>query len=149
MHKLFSEAKAISAELMKQGTNEAEYCRVQLRLEQTLMRLSQRYVADEVAVQGKLCRRIVRSVKELFVFVTHPDVPAHNNAAERSLRHLVISRKVSGGTRSETGSQTKMIRATLLGTWRATGLNPFIECRSLFTSPLLNTYEWVHKVVYP
>ena len=38
--------------------------------------------------------------RELFVFVAHPEVPPDNNAAERSLRHLVVSRKISGGTRS-------------------------------------------------
>ena len=62
------------------------------------------FLADPSAVQGKLCRRIERHIierhiKELFVFVAEPDVPADNNAAERSRRHLVISRKVSGGTR--------------------------------------------------
>ncbi len=36
-------------------------------------------------------------IKELFVFVAEPQVPPDNNAAERSLRHLVVSRKISGG----------------------------------------------------
>ena len=36
-------------------------------------------------------------MKELFVFVAEPDVPSDNNPAERSLRHVVISRKISGG----------------------------------------------------
>lgn len=39
-----------------------------------------------------LCHRIVRHLEGLFVFVTEPGVHATNNAAERSLRHLVISR---------------------------------------------------------
>ena len=52
-----------------------------------------------------LCRRIERHIKELFVFVSHPETPPDNNAAERSLRHLVISRKISGGTRSAAGSK--------------------------------------------
>ncbi|MCL4465209.1 MAG: transposase [Chloroflexi bacterium] len=80
--------------------------RAQLRLEQTLVRLCRRYTVDEGAVQGKLCRRIAKFIKELFVFVARPEVPADNNAAERGLRHLVTSRKISGGTRSEKGSQT-------------------------------------------
>ena len=41
-----------------------------------------------------------KHVKELFVFMAEPEVPPDNNAAERSLRPLVISRKISGGTRS-------------------------------------------------
>ena len=82
-------------------------------------------------------------MKELFVFVAHPEVPPENNAAERSLRHLVTSRKISGGTCSEQGTNSKpvlslvegMILSSLFGTWRARGLNPFLECRQLLTSP--------------
>ena len=77
-----------------------------------------------LALQGRLCRRIERHIKELFVFVAEPDVPSDNNPAERSLRHLVISRKISGGTRSERGTERKMTLASIFGTWRAQGLNP-------------------------
>ena len=96
-------------------------------------------MADPLAVQAKLCRRIERFIKELFkelfVFVAELDVPADNNPAERSLRHLVISRKVSGGTRSERGTESKTTLASLFGTWRAQGLNPLAACRQLLTSP--------------
>ena len=60
-----------------------------------------------------------KHIKELFVFVAQPEVPPDNNAAERSRRHLVVSRKVSGGTRSEQGTDTKMTLASIFGTWRA------------------------------
>ena len=50
-------------------------------------------------------------------------IPAER--AERTLRHLVISRKISGGTRSEAGSGSKMTLASLLGTWRARGLQVY------------------------
>ena len=101
--------------------------------------------AAPLAVQAKLCRRIERHIKslprtgygELFVFVAEPDVPADNNPAERSLRHLVISRKVSGGTRSEQGTERKMTLASIFGAWRAQGLNPLAACRQLLVSPLL------------
>ena len=85
--------------------------------------------------QGKLCRRIERFIKELFVFVAEPDVPSENNAAERSLRHLVTTRKISGGTRSNQGTDTKMALASLFGAWRARGLDPLAACRQLLTSP--------------
>ena len=87
------------------------------------------------AVQAKLCRRMERFIKELFVFVSDPAVPSDNNAAERSLRHLVTSRKISGGTRSGQGTDSKMTLASLFGTWRARGLNPLLECRRLLASP--------------
>ena len=84
-----------------------------------------------------LCRRILNHLPELFVFVTDPRVPSDNNAAERSLRHLVTCRKISGGTRSAEGTTTKMTLASLFGTWRVQGLNPFLECHRLLASPQL------------
>ena len=67
--------------------------------------------------------------------MAEPDVPSDNNPAERSLRHVVISRKISGGTRSERGTERKMTLASIFGTWRARGLNPLAACRQLLTSP--------------
>ena len=109
----------------------------QLALERQLLALGQPFRHDPSATQAKLCRRIERHIKELFVFVAEPAVPSNNNAAERSLRHLVISRKVSGGTRSERGTESKMAQASTFGTWRARGLNPLAACRHLLVSPLL------------
>lgn len=62
-------------------------------------------------------------------------MPPTNNAAERSLRHLVVSRKISGGTRSAQGTQTKLTLASLFTTWRLRGLDPFLACREMLTSP--------------
>ncbi len=67
--------------------------------------------------------------------MAEPQAPPDNNAAERSLRHLVVSRKVSGGTRSHQGTDTKMTLASIFGTWRAQGLNPLTACQQLLTSP--------------
>jgi transposase len=90
---------------------------------------------DTRTPQTTLCARILRHLESLFVFVTEPTVPATNNAAERSLRHLVISRKISGGTRSVSGTRTKMTLASLLGTWRLQRINPYLACRDLLASP--------------
>jgi transposase len=89
------------------------------------------YVGVTEAPQRGLCERISRHLAELFVFVEDPAVPPTNNAAERSLRHLVTARKISGGTRSPAGTATKMTLATLFGTWRLHGLDPLAECRAL------------------
>ncbi len=129
VHRLYEEAKAFSHP-------QAQRRRVaQLALERKLLAICRPFLADPLAVQGKLYRRIERHIKELFVFVAEPDVPADNNAAERSLRHLVISRKVSGGTRSEQGTESTMTLASIFGAWRAQGLNPLAACRQLLTSP--------------
>src|SRR2546421_12062119 len=85
-----------------------------------------------------LCERVERFLPELFVFVARPEVPAHNNLAERSVRPLVIARKISGGSRSPKGSDTRMDLFSLFGTWAAQGLNPFFQCLAeLSRSPSL------------
>jgi transposase len=75
--------------------------------EQQLWALCQPYVCS-TAPQHTLCERVERFLPELFVFVAVPGVPAHNNLAERSMRPLVIARKISGGSRSPKGSATRM-----------------------------------------
>ncbi len=87
------------------------------------------------AAQTGLCARMLRYLESLFVFVTEPAVPATNNAAERSLRPLVVSRKISGGTRSACGTATTMTLASVFGTWRVQGRNPFDACLGLLASP--------------
>lgn len=102
--------------------------------EQALWALCQPYVGTTTP-QRTLCERVERFLPELFVFVAVPGVPAHNNLAERSVRPLVIARKISGGTRSPKGSSTRMGLATLFGTWMAQHLNPFQQCLAFLSSP--------------
>ena len=101
--------------------------------EQRLWALCQPFV-DASVPQQTLCKRVRRFLPELFVFVAVPGVPAHNNLAERSVRPLVIARKISGGSRSPKGSATRMGLASLFGTWIAQGLNPFHQCLALLSS---------------
>jgi transposase len=90
---------------------------------------------EAVVPQRVLSIRMAKHLHELFVFVREPGVPPDNNIAERALRHVVTSRKISGGTRSAVGSETKMALASLFGTWRLRGINPFHACRALLVSP--------------
>ena len=114
-----------------------EHMRQQLRQQvmTELGALCQPYQHDATAPQARVCRRIAKYLHALFVFVLEPGVPADNNAAERSLRHAVISRKISGGTRSADGTATKVALASLFGTWRLRGDNPYLACRQLLSSP--------------
>ena len=102
-----------------------------------LLTICDPFTDDPTTVQARLCRRMRRHSDELFVFVAQPEVPPDNNAAERSLRPLVTSRKVSGGTRSDRGTVTKLTNASLFGTWALRGLNPLDQCRQLLTAPQL------------
>jgi hypothetical protein len=77
---------------------------------------------------------VERFLPKLFVFVAVPGVPAHNNLAERSMRPLVVARKISGGSCSPKGSATRMGLASLFGTWIAQHLNPFHQCLAWLSS---------------
>jgi hypothetical protein len=106
----------------------------QRRFEQRLTRLCRRYADDPAAAQGTLCRTILRHLPERFVFVAEPAVPPDNNAAERSLRHLVTARTISGGTRSPRGTATRMALASLFGTAQARRQDPLLTAASLLTT---------------
>ncbi len=75
-----------------------------------------------------LAKRLLRHEDELFQFVLVPGLVADNNLAERSIRPLVVIRKISGGSRSDEGSKTRMGLATLFETWQARHQNPFERC---------------------
>jgi hypothetical protein len=80
-----------------------------------------------------LAKRLLRHQDELFQFVIRDGVSADNNLAERTIRPLVIIRKISGGTRSDKGTETRLGLASLFGTWYVRGLNPFVECFRLLS----------------
>ena len=62
--------------------------------------------------------------KLLFTCFRRPDVPPTNNQAERSLRPLVIMRKIVQGTRSEKGLQNHSVLRSLFETARRQGKKP-------------------------
>lgn len=91
--------------------------------------------------QAVLCQRVDRYQLELFAFVADARVPSTNNAAERSLRPLVIARKISGGSRSTQGSQTRMMLQSLVATWEVRGLDPLTEFLTLLRNAAHNSPE--------
>ena len=72
-------------------------------------------------VGQKLARGIRKCRGDLFVFVTHRDVPATNNQCERALRPSVIFRKVTGGFRSQWGARTYADALSVIATGRLHG----------------------------
>jgi hypothetical protein len=128
VHKIYVAARAFAS------AEQDERIAAKQQLEAELLELCRPFLEAEVP-QRTLCRRVERYLADLFAFVLHPAVPSDNNAAERSLRPLVTARKVSGGTRSDRGTETRMTLATVFGTWRARGIDPLPACRQLLTQP--------------
>ena len=108
----------------------------QQRYQQWLWSICKPYLGSDAPMRV-LCQRVERFLPELFTFVAEPRASADNNAAERSLRPPVVSRKISGGTRSERGSETKSILASLFGTWRLQERNPYHALQSILSKPHL------------
>jgi transposase len=108
---LYEEAKAFSS------ANRRQRREMRRHLEVRLDALVRPVAQQKAAAHRVLAERMRQHLLEWFVFVEHPEVPATNNLAERSLRPAVIARKISGGTRSPKGSNTKMGLMSLFGTW--------------------------------
>jgi transposase len=123
---LYDEGQAFVQGQPCQAEREKRY----VSLVERAVALGLRYAQSEHPCRA-LAKRLLRHQDELFQFVLVADLRADNNLAERSLRLLVVIRKISGGSRSPTGSQTRMDLATLFGTWKAQALDPLPECRKL------------------
>jgi transposase len=95
--------------------------------------LGLKYARSKKHVCQALAKRLLRHEDELFQFVLVEGLSADNNLAERSIRPLVVVRKISGGSRSEEGTKTRMGLASLFETWQARKLNPFDECFKLLS----------------
>lgn len=66
------------------------------------------------AIKSRLCLRRDR----YFTCMTNPGIPADNNKAERSLRHLVLKRKSSFGSRTQKGADLmSVLYSVLLSLW--------------------------------
>ena len=61
-------------------------------------------------------RMIGQEPKLMFTFLRHRNVPPTNNQAERSLRPVVIMRKIVQGTRSDHGLVNHSVWRSLLET---------------------------------
>ena len=61
----------------------------------------------------------------IFQVLHHPQLPLTNNEAERALRHWVILRKLSLGTRTAVGSRVIALLASVIDTCRQRGHSPW------------------------
>jgi len=126
---LYEEARAALAGIREHTDPEREA--LYHSLVERVQKLALPYARDKQHPCWALAKRLLRHQDELFQFVRVDGLPADNNLAERSLRPVVVTRKISGGTRSPAGSKTRMALASLFATWRARDLNPFHACLNM------------------
>lgn len=136
IHSLYEEAKSYSgpAPNLPPGLKEQERILKEGYFKEKLKILCEPFIKTTLP-QATLSARAIRFLPEMFTFVRFEGVNSDNNMAERAVRKTVIKRKISFGTRSAKGSETRSILGSLFGTWRLQNLNPFEQMRLL----LLNT----------
>jgi hypothetical protein len=61
----------------------------------------------------------------IFRVLAHPHLPLTNNEAEQALRHWVILRRISYGTRSPQGSRAFALLASIIDTCRKRKASPW------------------------
>ncbi len=72
-----------------------------------------------------LAVELLNDWEAIFQVLSHPELPLTNNEAERALRHWVILRKLSLGTRTATGSRVFALLASVIDTCRQRGQSPW------------------------
>lgn len=132
VERLYQEAKAYQGPdpSLPEGIKQAERVNEQREFEEKLRTICLPWIKTE-APMSTLAARAISFLTEMFVFIRFEGISSDNNAAERVLRHMVISRKISGGTRSAKGSVTKAVLSSLFSTWRLENKNPFTQCQLL------------------
>ena len=86
-----------------------------------LRHLCEAHRMDDHSVLRSVVREFLYDWNVILRPVAEPHLPLSNNAAEQALRHWVISRYISHGTRSEEGSRTFAFLASLIETCRRRG----------------------------
>lgn len=80
-----------------------------------------------------LRKRLIKHKDELFVFLTHPYVPADNNLAERNLRPCVIHRKLMYFNTTEQGARHYELIMSLTQTAKRNGQSTLELMKKLLT----------------
>jgi hypothetical protein len=68
-------------------------------------------------------KRIYNNKSELLLVLERPDITLHNNGAENAIREYVKKRKISGGTRSDSGRRCRDTFTSLKKTCRKLGVS--------------------------
>jgi transposase len=120
LKKMFQELKAIVESPFDQNVRDQAYADYVKKLKRIQNRTYRH--ADTQKVQT----RIQNQGANLLTALTHNGVPLTNNHAEQQIRPMVVTRKISGGSRSPEGAATHAVNMSIVQTL-------FLEGKSFFT----------------
>jgi transposase len=87
---------------------------------------------------GGLAGEILNDWDAVVAFVFDPTLPPTNNEAERALRHAVIARRISFGTRTDEGSRFYAAGLSVIDTCRKRGVETWAYARGLIAAARAN-----------
>ena len=133
---LHTELKALFAAIqavVERSFDAAERRAAFARLQEQLTGIEKRPYAsrDAQAVQTRVCNQHTN----LLTAVLHEGVPLTNNHAERNIRPMVVTRKISGGSRSAQGAATHAVNMSVMQTIVLKGRPLMAELKKLLALP--------------
>jgi len=112
------------------GTNLKEVFAEQLA---DLKRWCEKYRDSEHTKTRRLAREFLNDWEAIWMVLEPPELPITNNTAERALRHWVITRKISYGTRTPQGSRAFTLLASVIDTCRQRKASPWTYLAEVIT----------------
>src|SRR3989338_7340967 len=80
---------------------------------------------------AKVITTIKNGLDFWFTRIIHPQIEPTNNNGERSLREMVVIKRIMGTLRNQDGADILAKMMTLIYTWRLNGKNPFYSLKAL------------------
>lgn len=119
LSEMFDEIDTITHQPFQPQARRREYAAYTVRIDAIIARHYEH--ADAKAIQI----RITNQRTNLITAILHENVPLTNNHAERMIRTMVITRKISGGSRSNKGAATHALNMTVVQTLTLKGKDFF------------------------
>lgn len=121
---------------LKESFNLAQRTPIKHVLQGRLLKLT--ILSDSDPPRLKRIKQTLRENQQsYFTCLLHKNIPPDNNKAERALRHLVLKRKSSFGSKTQKGADTMSILCSvLLSLWWSKPKNFFAEYAKLLTPNL-------------
>jgi 2C-methyl-D-erythritol 2,4-cyclodiphosphate synthase len=86
---------------------------LQKKFQDTFTEMTESNTLDPTPL-AKIKEALRRNQEKYFTFLKHRGIPIDNNKAERVLRHLVIKRRTSFGSKTQRGAETTSILASVI-----------------------------------
>jgi hypothetical protein len=83
------------------------------RFQNLFNQISESHSLDPTPLE-RIKKSLRKNTQQYFTFLKYPMIPIDNNKAERALRHLVIKRKISFGSKTQRGAETTSILASVI-----------------------------------